>query len=467
MSAVEPLSFGPVEPAVDALRELLGERLSTATAVREHHGHDESGWPVMPPDAVAFPQSTEEVAEVARICHAHRVPIIPYGTGTAVEGHVQALHGGVAVDLSGMNRVRRVSTDDMDATVEAGVTRKQLNAELRDTGLFFPVDPGADASIGGMVSTRASGTNAVRYGTMADNLLSLTVVLVDGRVVRTGGRARKSSAGYDLTHLFTGAEGTLGLVTEITLRLHGLPEATSAAICAFPDEDAAVRTVIETIQCGVHMARMELMDALQMRATNAYSGLDYPERPHLFLEFHGSESGVREQAELVQALAAENGGADFAWAVYEEDRSRLWQARHDAYPAALQLRPGCRPLTTDVCVPISRLAECIRETRRDLEALPMPSTILGHVGDGNFHVIILCDPDSEDEIARAKAVNEGIVYRAQDMEGTCTGEHGIGQGKIAYLRREHGEGVSVMQAVKDALDPLGLMNPGKVLPPRA
>ncbi|MDZ7810528.1 MAG: FAD-linked oxidase C-terminal domain-containing protein [Arhodomonas sp.] len=297
-------------------------------------------------------------------------------------------------------------------------------------------------------------------------MLSLTVVLADGRVIRTGGRARKTSAGYDLTHLFTGSEGTLGFITEITLRLHGLPEATSAAVCRFPDEDAAVRTVIETIQSGVQVARMELLDALQMRAINAYSRMDYPEAPHLFLEFHGSGAGVREQAELVQALAADNGGGDFTWATYEEERSRLWQARHDAYPAAIQLRPGCRPFTTDVCVPISRLAECIRATREDLKSLPMPTTILGHVGDGNFHVLILCDPDSAEELAMAKQVNEAIVLRALEMEGTCTGEHGIGQGKIDYLYREHGAGVDVMRTIKEALDPLGLMNPGKVLPPR-
>jgi D-lactate dehydrogenase (cytochrome) len=454
--------YGRTDDALDELKRLLGDRLSTADAVREHHGRDESGWPATPPDAVAFAESTEDVAEIVRICAHHRVPMIPFGTGTSVEGHVHAMHGGVAIDLTRMQEILRVSTDDMDCTVQAGVTRKQLNTHLRDTGLFFPVDPGADASIGGMVSTRASGTNAVRYGTMAHNVLSLTVVLPDGQVIRTGGRARKSSAGYDLTHLYTGAEGTLGIVTEITLRLHGLPEAISAAVCSFAGVDEAVQTVIETIQAGVPVARIELLDGLQMRAINNYAKLDYPEQPHLFFEFHGSESGVAEQAELVQALAAENGGGDFQWAVHEEDRNRLWQARHDAYPAALQLRPGCRPVTTDVCVPISRLAECVHAAVADIEAMPMPGTVLGHVGDGNFHVLVLCDRDSEEELKLAKAFNERLVRRALEMGGTCTGEHGIGRGKIDFLEEEHGPAVDVMRAIKRALDPSNLMNPGKI-----
>lgn len=465
MNLVQPLEYGPTDAALAALRALLGERVSTGAAVREHHGRDESGWPPTPPDAVVFPRTTEEVAEIVRICARHRVPMIPFGTGTSVEGHVHALHGGVTVDLSGMNEILRVGTDDMDCTVQAGVTRKQLNQYIRDTGLFFPVDPGADASIGGMISTRASGTNAVRYGTIASNVLSLAVVLPDGRVVHTGGRARKSSAGYDLTHLFTGAEGTLGIVTEITLRLHGLPEAVSAAVCSFPEVGDAVRAVIDTIRAGVPVARIELLDALQMRAINAYSKTDYPERPHLFFEFHGTETGVREQAETAQEVAADHGGGGFEWATREEDRSRLWQARHDAYPAAMQLRPGFRPVTTDVCVPISRLAECIEATVEDLKSLAMPSTVLGHVGDGNFHVIVLCDPDRPQEYETAEAFNERLVRRALEMEGTCTGEHGIGRGKIAFLEAELGEGVRVMRAIKNTLDPLNIMNPGKIFAP--
>lgn len=445
------------------LEELLGARLATGEAVRRQHGHDESGWPVMPPDAVAFVQSTEEVAAVIRLCARHGVPVIPFGTGTAVEGHVQAVHGGLAIDLTGMDAVLRVSPEDMDCTVQAGVTRKQLNRHLRDTGLFFPIDPGADASLGGMAATRASGTNAVRYGTMAENVLSLTAVLADGEVIRTGTRARKSSAGYDLTHLLIGSEGTLGVITELTLRLHGLPEAMSAAVCAFPRVADAVDAVIAISQSGVPMARMELLDELQMRAINAHAGLDYPEAPHLFLEFHGTEAGVREQAEIAETVAGEHGGSGFAWATREEDRNRLWQARHDAFPAAMRLRPGNRPVITDVCVPITALAECIAAAQADLAELPMPATIVGHVGDGNFHVILLCDPDSDDERRLAQGFNERLVHRAQALEGTCTGEHGVGLGKIAYLAAEHGHGLNVMRAIKQALDPQGLLNPGKIL----
>lgn len=447
------------------LEQLLGQRLATGAAVRAQHGHDESGWPVMPPDAVAFVRSTDEVAAVVRVCARHRLPVIPYGTGTAVEGHVQAVHGGLAVDLSGMDEVLRVSAEAMDCTVQAGVTRKQLNRYLRDTGLFFPIDPGADASLGGMAATRASGTNAVRYGTMAHNVLSLTAVLADGEVIRTGRRARKSSAGYDLTHLLIGSEGTLGVITELTLRLHGLPEAMSAAVCAFPRVADAIGAVIEISQSGVPMARMELLDELQMRAINGYSGFEYPEAPHLFLEFHGTEAGVREQAETAQAIAAKHGGSGFAWATREAERNRLWQARHDAFPAAMRLRPGNRPLITDVCVPITALAECIAAAQAELAGLPMPATIVGHVGDGNFHVILLCDPGSEHELALARRFNEGLVRRAQRLEGTCTGEHGVGLGKIAYLEAEHGHGVAVMRAIKRALDPQDLLNPGKILPP--
>ncbi|WP_245754044.1 FAD-binding oxidoreductase [Aquisalimonas asiatica] len=451
-----------VNRVVTELRERLGERVSTNATVLEQHGHDESGWPVMPPDAVVFAGSRDDVATTVTVCARHRVPMIPYGTGTAVEGHVQALHGGVVIDLSGMDQVVAVNAADMDCTVQAGVTRKQLNRHLRDTGLFFPIDPGADASIGGMTSTRASGTNAVRYGTMAGNVLSLTAVLPDGRVIDTGRRARKSSAGYDLTHLLIGAEGTLGVITDITLRLHGLPEAISSAVCAFPTVRDAVEAASETIQTGVPVARVELLDELQMQAINRYAGLDHPEAPHLFLEFHGSPAGVAEQAETTQAIASEHGGHTFQWATVEEERNRLWQARHDAYPAALQLRPGARPVLTDVCVPVSALADCIADAQRELERLPMPGTILGHVGDGNFHVILLCDPESADDYARAKAFNERLVERALALDGTCTGEHGIGMGKMPFLQAEHGDAVAVMRSIKAALDPHNLMNPGKV-----
>lgn len=453
-----------VDAALDDLRSQLGDRVSTAAAVREQHGHDESGWPVMAPDAVVFATEPGHVATAVAVCARHGLPVIAYGTGTAVEGHVQAVRGGVVIDLAGMDQVLRVSPGDMDCTVQAGVTRKQLNRHLRDTGLFFPVDPGADASIGGMAATRASGTNAVRYGTMAHNVLSLTAVLPDGRVIETGRRARKSSAGYDLTHLLIGAEGTLGVITDITLRLHGLPEAISAAVCAFPSVEAAVQAASETIQSGVPVARVELLDELQMRAINAYAGLDHAEAPHLFLEFHGSSAGVAEQAEATQAIAAEHGGTAFQWSTREEERNRLWQARHDAFPAAMQLRPGCRPVITDVCVPVSALAGCIARAQEDLAAMPVPGTILGHVGDGNFHVILLCDPDSEEEHAAAKAFNQRLVEQALALDGTCTGEHGVGLGKRGFLAREHGDAVEVMRAVKNALDPQGIMNPGKILP---
>jgi len=445
------------------LERLLGERFTVKQAVREQHGRDESHFPPTPPDAVAYPESTEEVSAVVSACARHGVPVIPFGTGTAVEGHVLAVQGGVCIDLSGMNRIVEVNAEDLDATVQAGVTRKQLNEHLRDTGLFFPIDPGADASLGGMAATRASGTNAVRYGTMRDNVLALTVVLADGRVIRTARRARKSSAGYDLTRLFVGSEGTLGVITEVTLRLHGIPEAISAAVCPFPTIGDAVDTVIETIQAGVPVARIELLDERQMEAVNRYSKLDYPLAPTLFFEFHGTEAGVAEQAETVQMLAAEHGGSEFQWATRTEDRSRLWQARHDAYFAALALRPGCRAWSTDVCVPISRLAECITETKQDIGKLPLPVTLVGHVGDGNFHLIILIDPDNPDELAEAKAFNDRLVARALDLGGTCTGEHGIGIGKLDSLVAEHGEAVAVMRSIKQALDPGNLMNPGKVL----
>ncbi len=455
--------YGPVDHAITQLTQLLGDRLSTSAAVREHHGHDESGFKPLPPDAVAFAQSTEEVSEIVKVCAQHNVPIIAYGTGTAIEGHVQAIHGGICIDMSQMDHILAVNQEDMDCTVQAGVTRLQLESHLRDTGLFFPVDPGADASLGGMAATSASGTNAVRYGTMKENVLSLKVVLADGRIIKTGTRAKKSSAGYDLTHLFIGSEGTLGIITEITLRLHGLQEAISSAVCSFPTVDDAINMVILTIQSGIPIARIELLDSLMMHAINGYSKTTYAEQPHLFLEFHGSEAGVIEQAEAVQEIANEFHGSDFTWATRSEDRNRLWKARHDAYPSALQLQPGTRAITTDVCVPISRLAECIRETRKDIDAASMPIVMLGHVGDGNFHLAILPHPDRPEDIDEAEELNHRLVHRALAMDGTCSGEHGIGQGKITFLEEQNPEGVILMRQIKQAMDPDNLLNPGKVL----
>ena len=456
----------PVEdPLIAALRDAVGGRLSTSAAVREQHGRDESYHAPAPPDAVVFPETTEEVAAVVRLCAEADTPVIAFGTGTSLEGHVAALRGGVCIDTSRMDQVLAVNTEDMDATVQAGVTRKRLNEHLRDTGLFFAVDPGADASLGGMAATRASGTNAVRYGTMRETVLALTVVLADGRVIRTSRRARKSAAGYDLTRLFVGSEGTLGVITEITLRLFGIPEAVSAAVASFPTLEASVRTVIDTIQLGVPVARIELLDEVQMDAINRYSGLDYPARPTLFLEFHGSPASVAEQSETVQAIAGDHGGTDFRWSREPEARARLWQARHDAYYACLALKPAARGWATDVCVPISRLAACITETRRDLEGSRLLAPIVGHVGDGNFHLVLLLDPDDAEDVAEADRINERLVMRALAMDGTCTGEHGVGYGKLKFLVAEHGEAVSVMRAIKTALDPRGIMNPGKIVRP--
>ena len=438
-------------------------RVSTAASVREQHGRDESYHPPHAPDAVVFARSTEEVAAVVRLCAAAKVPVIPFGTGTSLEGHVAALRGGVCLDLSQMNRVLRVSAEDLDCTVEAGVTRKQLNAHLRDSGLFFPIDPGADASLGGMAATRASGTNAVRYGTMRENVLALTVVLADGRVIRTARRARKSAAGYDLTRLFVGSEGTLGVITELTLKLHGIPEASAAAVCAFPAIEAAVGTVIATIQAGVPVARIELLDDVQMDAINRFAKTSYPVANTLFFEFHGSAAAVQEQAETVKALAGEFGGSAFQWATSPEERSRLWEARHNVHYATMGLRPGCRVWATDVCVPISRLAECISETKRELRQSFVPSALVGHVGDGNFHLVFLIDPDKPEEVAEAARLNDNMVRRAIAMDGTCTGEHGVGYGKLDFLIAEHGEAVSVMRTLKMALDPDNIMNPGKIV----
>jgi len=457
----KPREFDSV--LLEEMRALLGDRVTTARGVREHHGKDESYFPYAPPDAVVFPESTEEVRDIVDLCRRHKTPMIPYGVGTSLEGHVLAIHGGVCIDLSRMNKVLTVHEADLDAVVQAGVTRKQLNEHLRHTGLFFPVDPGADATLGGMAATRASGTNAVRYGTMRENVLALTVVLADGRVITTSRRSRKSAAGYELTRLFVGSEGTLGVITELTVRLYAVPEAMSAATCSFLDMAGAVNTVIQTLQAGIPIARSEALCATTMKAINAYSKTAYREQPALFLEFHGTQAGVEEQAKLVQDIARENGGMDFEWTTKAEDRTRLWTARHQAYFACLQLRPGARAVSTDVCVPISRLTECIVETSKDISRASMPIPLFGHVGDGNFHCEILIRPDNEGELEEAKQFNERVVNRALAMEGTCTGEHGIGFGKMRSLRKELGEAVDLMLSLKRAIDPENLMNPGKVV----
>ena len=443
----------------------FGDRFSTAAAVREHHGRDDSHHAVAPPDAVVFAHSTEDVAFAVAECAEHRTPVIPFGAGTSIEGHVQAVRGGVSIDTTGMKRILAVRPGDMDATVEAGVTRQQLDRALKGTGLFFPVDPGADATLGGMAATAASGTTTVRYGTMRDNVVSLVVVLADGSVARTGGRARKSSAGYDLTSLLVGSEGTLGMITELTVRLHPVPEAVAAAVCAFPELASAVEAVVQAVQAGVPVARSELLDATAVRAVNRYSGLQCVETPTVFFEFHGTEAEVTAHGEVVEDVCRSLGGSAFQYARRQGDRRRLWQARHDAYPALLALRPGCRGLTTDVCVPVSSLAQCVAESIKDMESATMPWGIVGHAGDGNFHVAFVLDTDSPAEVEEAEAFNERMIARALAMEGTCTGEHGIGLGKRRFLEAEHGAaGVAAMRAVKQALDPLGIMNPGKVLP---
>ncbi len=462
-AASAPIGHNASESLLAELRAILGDRLSTAPSVREQHGKDESYHAAHAPDAVAFAHSTEEVSAIVKACADRKVPVIPFGTGTSLEGHVAALHGGICIDLSQMNRVLRVNVEDLDVAVQPGVTRKQLNNHLRESGLFFPIDPGADASIGGMAATRASGTNAVRYGTMRENVLGLTVVLADGRIIRTGGRARKSAAGYDLTRLFVGSEGTLGVITEITLRLYGIPESMSAAVASFPTIEDAVDTVIQTIQSGIPVARIELLDDVQMDAVNRYSKLDFPLQSTLFFEFHGTQAGVAEQAEMVRAIAADHGAGDFRWATKPEERSKLWQARHDAYYAAKALRPGAKGWATDVCVPISRLAECISETKAEIRGSTLIAPIVGHVGDGNFHLSFIIDPDNPAEMAEARAINDRMVMRALALGGTCTGEHGVGYGKLDFLTAEHGDAVAVMRQLKLALDPHNIMNPGKVV----
>jgi D-lactate dehydrogenase (cytochrome) len=446
-----------------ALRDRFGTRCSTVAAVREQHGRDESPFPTTPPEAVVFCESTDEVAYVVRLASEHAVPVIPYGTGSSLEGHLLAVQGGVSIDVSAMMAIVAVNPEDLTVTVQAGVTREQLNAEIRDTGLFFPIDPGANASLGGMAATRASGTNAVRYGTMRENVLALTVVTASGEVIRTGTRARKSSAGYDLTRLFVGSEGTLGVITEITLKLYPLPEAVSAAICHFADVSAAVNTTIQIIQMGVPIARCELLDANAVRAVNAQSKMGLRESPMLLMEFHGSPASVKEQAETVQEIASEMGGEDFAWASTPEERTRLWAARHKAYFAGMQMNPGCRTVTTDTCVPISRLAEIIDASVADADSTGLPYYIVGHVGDGNFHLAYLVKDGDAVERALAETMSERMVQRAIALEGTCTGEHGIGLHKMGFLVEEAGTGaVAMMRAVKHALDPGNIMNPGKI-----
>jgi len=451
---------------IDRLRSILGDRVSTGDAVREHHSRGESHHPGVLPDAVVFPISTAEVQAVVQVCAAERCPMTPFGAGSSLEGHVIPLRHGVTIDLTRMNQVLRVSVEDLDVTVEAGVTRKQLDKHLQSTGLWFPLDPGADATLGGMAATRASGTTAVRYGTMRDAVLALTVVTADGRIVKTGTRARKSSAGYDLTRLFVGAEGTLGVITELTLRLHGRPEAIASATCWFESIEDAVNTVILIVQLGIPVARVELLDEVQMDAVNRHSKLNRPVAPTLFFEFHGmSTAAVEEHLQAAADIAAEHRGRDFDRGTTPEDRARLWQARHDAYYASLALRPGSRGWTTDVCVPISRLADCIRETKADLADSPLVGPLVGHVGDGNFHLIMPIDPESSEQKAAAEHLTERLVARALAMGGTCTGEHGVGIGKMKYLEAEHGrDALDVMRAIKAALDPQNLMNPGKVLP---
>ncbi|GGH65241.1 oxidoreductase [Comamonas phosphati] len=454
----------PVSEAfVQALAARFGSQCATALAVREQHGRDEGAIAAPPPAAVVFAESTQDVQDAVRLCAQHGVPVIAYGAGSSLEGHLLAVEGGISIDVSRMNRILSVNTEDLTVTVQPGITRKQLNDAIKGTGFFFPIDPGADASIGGMSSTRASGTNAVRYGTMRENVLALEVVTAGGEVIRTGSRAKKSAAGYDLTRLMVGSEGTLGIFTEITVRLYPLPEAVSAAVCSFPSIEAAVHTVIQTIQVGVPIARVELIDVNSVRMVNAYSKLSLREEPMLLMEFHGSPTGVKEQAEMVQEIAGEFGGKAFEWAERPEDRTRLFTARHNAYFAAVASRPGCRCITTDACVPISRLADALLDCVTEADASGIPYFLVGHVGDGNFHFGYLIDPDSEDERTRAEQLNQQLVRRAIALGGTCTGEHGVGIHKQGFLREEAGDGsVQMMRAIKQALDPQNILNPGKI-----
>lgn len=451
-------------PLLEELTALLAKRASTGQTVREQHSHGESWHPPGLPDVVCYPRTTAEVSEILKISARCGVPVVPFGAGSSIEGQVHAVHGGISLDMSGMNSILRVSAEDLDATVEAGVTRRQLNEKINPRGLAFFVDPGADATLGGMASTRASGTTSVRYGAMRENVLGLTAVLADGRIVRTGGRARKSASGYDLTHLLIGAEGTLGVITELTLKLHPLPEAVSAAVCPFATLEGAVKTVIETIQLGIPVARAELLDETALAAVNRRCGTAYALAPTLFFEFHGSNARhVADHAEMVRELAEEHGGRGFEWATQPADRDKLWRARHEAYYASLALRPGGRGWITDVCVPISRLAECIVQAKRDHERAPFPWPLVGHVGDGNFHLMYILDPSNENELAEARRLSSQLVERALEMGGTCSGEHGVGTGKMNYLPAEHGaEALLAMREIKRALDPDNRMNPGKI-----
>lgn len=448
----------------DALCNRFSDRFSVSQALREQHGRGESHHTPAIPDAVIFAETTDEVSEIVRLCAADGVPVIAFGAGTSLEGHLTAVRGGVSIDLSRMSQVTRISPEDLDCTVQAGVTREQLNTHLRDLGLFFPIDPGANASIGGMASTRASGTNAVRYGTMRENVLGLTVVLPNGQIIRTGGRARKSSAGYDLTRLFVGSEGTLGIITEVTLRLYGIPETISAALCSFESVEQAVSAAIQVVQLGIPVARMELMDRGLIKAVNAYSNLSLKLEDTLAFEFHGSPAGVQEQVEMVSAIIEEHGGKDFEWANAPEDRNRLWKARHNAFYAVVSQRQNAKGWSSDVCVPVSQLSGCILKTRELLTGCSVPAAILGHVGDGNYHVVFAVDPTNQAELDEVAAINKKMVQHAISVGGTSTGEHGVGTGKIAYLRQEHGDAVDLMAVIKNAIDPAGIMNPGKILP---
>jgi len=448
----------------DAIKQAFGQRATDNPNILSEHGRDESFHAPAAPELVVYPKSCAEVSQIVALCAESKTPIIPFGVGTSLEGHVAALHGGVCIDLSGMNEILEINPNDLDVRVQAGVTRKQLNRALASHGLFFPVDPGADATLGGMVATSASGTNAVRYGTMKENTLGLSAVLPDGELIRTGGRARKSASGYDLTHLLCGSEGTLAVITEVQLKVYGLPEAHSAAVCDFPDVASAIDSVINIIQMGVPVARVEFLDEVQMRAVNQYSDLDYAEAPTLFFEFHGSAASVVEQSETVAGIVQSFGAGEFRWSTQQEEQNKLWQARHDAYYASMALRPGCSGWPTDVCVPISRLGECMIETRRDVETTDLIAPIVGHVGDGNFHLLLLVDTDNADELVVAEGINDRLIRRAIDMGGTATGEHGIGYGKLPYMALEHGASLGVMRLLKQAFDPDNIMNPGKVIP---
>ena len=462
--AARPARRTGIETAVSVLKQRFGERVVTGEDVRRAHAHSTTYIPNQMPDAVFFAETEAEVQTLVEVCGEYATPIVAFGVGSSLEGHVNAPEGGISIDLSKMDRVLSVDAEDLDCTVEPGVTREALNAHLRDTGLFFPIDPGANASLGGMAATRASGTNAVRYGTMRDNVIGLTAVMADGKIIRTARRAKKTSAGYDLTRLLVGSEGTLGIITKLNLKLYGIPETILSGVCPFPSVEAACDAVIQTIQTGVPVARIELLDALSMQAAIAYSQLDLKALPSLFVEFHGSPGSVAEQAEMFSAIAADHGGGPFEGAEKTEDRARLWKARHDFYWAALSLRPGAKGIATDVCVPVSRLAECIAQTQADIDAAGLVAPIVGHVGDGNFHVSLLLDMESTVEIAAAESFMARLAERAVTMDGTCTGEHGIGQGKRSYLRKELGDAVDVMQAIKTALDPKNIFNPGKILP---